>query len=95
MGKKEKEKSLSLDVGRSWREWIKRDFIYIIVCLIALLICMVSLLDVANYQEQCNDHWVEQWENSGCGVVPNQFNQSYAESHIWSGGFENGIKDQD
>lgn len=40
--------------------WVKKDFIYIVVCLIALIACLYTIASVQNYQNECNEHWVEQ-----------------------------------
>jgi len=99
MEKKEKENSL--DPGSpgqysiNLKEWFKRDFVYIIVCLAVILVCLLTLLDVGNYQEKCNTHWINEWNESGCGVDPDPFNTSYSTGHLWDGGLDDGIKDQD
>lgn len=47
-------------------ELIKKDRIYIILLLLALLACMYTIYTVGDYQEKCNEHWEEQFSNGNC-----------------------------
>lgn len=51
-------------------EWIKKDFVIIILCLLALLACLYTLYAVGSYQEQINQAWQQQWNISGCMADP-------------------------
>jgi len=46
------------------KELVKRDFLYIVVILIALIGCLYTLLNVGDYQAKCNQHWQEQIESN-------------------------------
>ena len=47
-------------------EWIKRDALYIIVILFALLACVYTIYLSTDCQQKCNENWIEQLEDSGC-----------------------------
>ena len=51
-------------------EWVKKDFVVIIVCCLCLLACLYTIYSVASYQEQINNAWERQWNESGCYVKP-------------------------
>jgi len=68
-------------------EWVKRDLLYIIVILFALLACFYTIYIQGDCQEKCNDRWEKQLEDSNC------FLGSY--SNDFKGGFINGIEDKD
>lgn len=61
-------------------ELIKKDITIYIVCAVAVLICLLSMLSVCTYQEKINAAWQEQWDNSGCQVKPFQPNITF---NIW------------
>lgn len=55
----------------SLMEWIKKDFIIIIVCLVAVLVCIFSYFNASIILEQCNSKCVEQFnEHCSTGFVP-------------------------
>jgi hypothetical protein len=51
---------------RPFLEFVKRDFVYIILLLVAVLGCMYTLYNVGDYQQQCNEHWIEQMNMGNC-----------------------------
>jgi hypothetical protein len=53
-------------------DWIKRDFVVIIVCLMSLLGCLYTMLTVGTYQQRINEAWQLQWDASGCGAFPDR-----------------------
>ena len=61
--------------------WIKRDWVVIIILLIALGICAAVLVSVDVYQDQINEHWINQWDSicrdDQTGYVPILFNTTY------------------
>ena len=76
-------------------EFMKRDFVYIIVCLVALLVCLYTIESVQEFQDHCNEHWTEQMKNCECGYndIPN-WTENYTLmlplQEIGIGGDENG-----
>lgn len=46
--------------------FIKRDLLYIVVVVFALAACLYTLYSVGDYQQLINEHWEQQWEQSGC-----------------------------
>jgi len=85
-------KEIKID-PKNIKEFLKRDALYIIALLIALLCCLFVLLDLGNYQQACNNHYQEQVKKV-CGVTPEPFNTSFKESNIIRG-FINGNKNTD
>jgi hypothetical protein len=59
------------------REWLKRDFVYIVLVLFALLACLLTLANVGEYQQQCNEHWQTQIEKNNMFGEYKEFNQSF------------------
>jgi hypothetical protein len=49
-------------------EWAQRDFVVVFMCLMCLLACLYTALEVGNYEDAINRAWALQWERSGCGV---------------------------
>lgn len=78
-------------IGR-FKEFLRRDFIYIIVCLFAVLACLYTIYTVSDYQQQCNEYWLQQWEESGCFQQPDTFNESFILP--WSDNSEGGITNE-
>jgi len=72
--------------------FIKRDFVYIVLCLIVLLACAYTLYAVGDYQQTCNQHWSKQFEKR-CPLIEDytMFNQSF---NLIGGYNENKIKNQ-
>lgn len=67
-------------------EWLKKDWVVIIVCLLALCACVYTSHQATNYSNKCNQHWQEQWEKAGCSVHGyNTFDINYS----WWGDYEN------
>lgn len=50
-------------VPNLWK-WIQRDGLYISVLLLALIAMTWTYYNTANYIQDCNDHWQEQWNNN-------------------------------
>lgn len=44
----------------------RRDITYYIVAGFFFLVALYALLAVKTYQNQCNNHWLEEINNSGC-----------------------------
>jgi len=65
------------------KEWIKKDFIYIVVILFALLACMFTLQQSTEIMQECNDNWAEQLE--GCTLL--------CDAGQTEAGFINGLED--
>lgn len=91
--KKNKRKQLS-DPNKprtisQFKSFIQRDFLYIIMILIALITLVVSIGQMQEYQNTCNAHWREQWEESCIDktVTPTPFNISY--EYDLTGGYLN------
>lgn len=63
-----------------FREWIKRDWMTISILLMALIICIYVLASVQEFQNQCNEFWIENLEQIGCGhcVYGQQWNKTYS-----------------
>lgn len=48
----------------TFKEWLKRDFIYIVLILFALFACIYTVGHVQDYMNDCNEHWAEQFEKN-------------------------------
>lgn len=48
------------------KDFIKRDFIYIILLLFALFACLYTMYQVTEVQVECNNRWLEQLNQSEC-----------------------------
>jgi len=66
MKKKEKEREKEMDFDKL-KSFIKRDMVYIIVCLMAIIACLYTIESVHEYQDHCNIHWTEQISKCNCG----------------------------
>lgn len=42
--------------------WTKREFVYVIILLFALLACLIVLYNAKSYENKCNEHWLEQMD---------------------------------
>ena len=49
-----------------FKEFLVRDFWYILVMLIALFACFYVWDHQDDMLRECNDHWLEQWEECNC-----------------------------
>lgn len=47
-------------------EWMKKDIVIIIICLLALAVCFFVIASVDAYQDEINKAWIEQWIALGC-----------------------------
>jgi len=59
---------------------VKKDFVVVFMCLVAILICLYTLYMAKDYSDKCNDHWIEQW-NEKCPNSKgyyNTFNDSFS-----------------
>jgi len=45
-------------------EWFQKDYTIIIVCLVAILLCVYTMYRAQDYKKDCNDYWKAQWEKS-------------------------------
>jgi len=52
---------------------LKRDGLYIVLLLFALLACAYTIYNIGAYQEKCNNYWLDQLATGNCKC------QSYAE----------------
>lgn len=48
---------------------IKQDYWAYIIILIALGVCLYALMVVKDYENQCNDHWLDQMEKCNCACI--------------------------
>lgn len=62
MDPKERKKMSVADV----KAWLKRDFTYIVVCLLAIMCCLWAIASIQAYQNDCNEHWIEQINECNC-----------------------------
>lgn len=46
--------------------FVKRDLLYIVVCVFALLACAYTYNHVDTYVAECNQHWENQLSNCSC-----------------------------
>ena len=47
---------------------MSKDYLIIVICLLALLGCLYTMLTVIEYRDAINEEWLAQWEASGCRV---------------------------
>lgn len=40
--------------------WTKKEFIYVIILLFALIACLTILYNAKGYENECNEYWIEQ-----------------------------------
>lgn len=59
LSEKKKEKEIELGPVVSW---VTGNWIVLVICLVAVLLCMVSYLNGAIVMQRVNDAWVEQWQ---------------------------------
>lgn len=50
-------------------EWVQRDFWVVVICLMSLLACLYTALQVGTYEAAINRAWALQWERSGCEAI--------------------------
>lgn len=48
---------------------IKRDYPYIIMCLVCLIVLVYTLAAIGNFVNQCNAHWINEMEECACACV--------------------------
>lgn len=65
--------------------WVSKDYIVIIICLLVLVSCIITIRSVDKYQKKINDIWIEQWTDSGCRVEPVPVNVTYNIGGIYNG----------
>ena len=53
-------------VSKKFSDWLKRDFIYIVVSLFALFACIWTIGSANDFQTDCNIHWEEQMNTCNC-----------------------------
>jgi hypothetical protein len=71
-------------------DWMRKDYIIIVICLLSLAACLITIVSIDAYQEKINDAWMDQWQQSGCIIEPEYINITYN-----IGGDYYGIKDID
>lgn len=52
-------------MNKQIQEFVRRDFMYIVVVLLALFACLYTLGSVKEYNNQCNAHWEQQIKDAG------------------------------
>jgi len=68
-----------LNIPRWAVDWVKKDFIIIIVCLMAMLACLYTIYMAKDYNQQCNEHWAEQWNEKCVNAHPYEtFNENFS-----------------
>ena len=55
----------TIDIPKPVLEWVRKDGAIIIVCLVAVLLCLYSLLVGLNYKEACNTYWNDRLQAKG------------------------------
>lgn len=75
-GKMTEEKNKTFD-WKKFKAFVGRDFVYIVVCLIAILACMYTLMTVGQYQQKCNAHWESQIAMCKCECVPGKYYEDF------------------
>lgn len=63
-------------------EYIKKDFLIIIVCLVCLLVCMYALYNIKAVEQRCNQHWIETFKEVCPIYDPEKDMHSYNVSEI-------------
>ena len=48
---------------------VKKDLTIYIICAIALLCCLFTMLSIGSYRDAINKAWLDQWMESGCGSL--------------------------
>ena len=86
--KKVDDPEISVSISK-FKSFIQRDFLYIVMILIALITLVVSIGQMQEYQNTCNTHWEEQWEEHCVDetINPEPFNISY--EYDLTGGYLN------
>jgi len=52
---------------RTWlQEWVRKDFWYILICMLAIAACVYTYNDVGNKIQECNVNWATQLTECGC-----------------------------
>lgn len=61
----------------------------IIIIVLIIFVIGYTILTAEDYQNQCNNHWAEQWNDLcyryGCQGTPKTFNTSYNYFHLVTG----------
>ena len=47
-------------------EFVKKDFIYIVLLLFAVIACLYTLGEGAEINKECNEHWIKEFEDKQC-----------------------------
>ena len=92
--------SLKIEVKSGNKEFdplglVKRDALYIVLVVFALLACLYTLWSVSDYQEKCNAHWEAQLSKCDFMMTKNysDFDEDFDFQVPWPGKDED--KDQD
>jgi len=48
------------------KEWIKKDFWIILLCMITILICIITMINTERVVEKVNQHWFEEMKTCNC-----------------------------
>ena len=60
--------------GKKLLDWIKRNYFTIIVCLAAVLACLLIYNNSTGLIEQCNQHHIKQFEAAHCSKYYQAYN---------------------
>ena len=47
-------------------DYVKKDFIILLVCLLCLLACVYTIYQTKQYKIECNEHWLQQIKEARC-----------------------------
>lgn len=47
--------------------WIKKDYIIIVICLLSILVCLYVIESAQEFQDHCNIYWTDQIKDCNCG----------------------------
>jgi hypothetical protein len=48
---------------------IKRDYWYICIVLVVLGIALYALATIKDYENQCNEHWLNEMQHCNCACI--------------------------
>lgn len=58
------------DFGTKILDWVQRDMVYIVLMILVLGACAYTLVHTDSINDACNNHWIQQWEQSTCRITP-------------------------
>lgn len=78
----EKERIESLPAPRSW---FSQNWLVLVICLVAVLLCMVSYLNAGMVTQKVNAHWSRAWEQACKPDGPLGNTPALPEAFVWNG----------